>query len=428
MRNLHPLRDKGEPCEADVDDMYWELDKEECLRAIRHAIGATKKKRREKVRHFALHKEGDKNLDRFGGSTSQEFRILSEDEVLRFVRWDMFENTMVVCGLVVLMQGKRGVPIGGHLTGHTAELRAMFEEEPTFSPTSTVSQDRQQAWQQQVNALGLQHNITVVLPGAEPFFCMHAYESCHLLGDVWAARNRHTVREEDVHRQGLQGWWTPADRLLAWATVDGVDVPILGVVPWDSAPGGRTNLILQRTPRRDTERVRTFLSKFHPTELLIGELGGKPTPPQIEGPCVMLARFRGNIYIMLVNMMTHMAKVMQSVIMQLLKAMYGVPLKREEHGEKILWCEACVPDTTELRLLRKGVVLNLEDNMYDQAEWARWLPATAPNATKVMRAQIPALLQKSLWMALSWEGCVCKYSITYLGPRRTALWAWGMVS
>ena len=87
-------------------------------------------------------------------------------------------------------------------------------------------------------------------------------------------------------------------------------MPILGVVPWDSAPGGRTNLIVQCTPRRDTERVRTFLSKFHPTEFFIGELGGTPTPSQIQGPCVMLARFRDNIYIILVNMVAHMARVM----------------------------------------------------------------------------------------------------------------------
>ena len=67
--------------------------------------------------------------------------------------------------------------------------------------------------------------------------------------------------------------------------------------------------------RSDTERVRTFLSKFHPTEFLIGELGAKPTPPQIYGPCVMLRKFRDNIYIIFVNMVAHLASVTQSVIM-----------------------------------------------------------------------------------------------------------------
>ena len=64
---------------------------------------------------FSLHKGGDKSLDRIGGSTSEEFRILAEDELLRFVRWDLFENTLGVCGPVVLSQGKQGVPIAGHL-------------------------------------------------------------------------------------------------------------------------------------------------------------------------------------------------------------------------------------------------------------------------------------------------------------------------
>ena len=125
-----------------------------------------------------VHKGGDKNLDRFAESTSEEFRILSEDEVLRFVHWDSFENTLVVSGLVVLMQGTRGVPIGGHLAGHTAELWAMFKEDLTFSPTSTVRQDKQHAWQQQVNALGLRHDITVVLPGRTLFLYAYVCGTC----------------------------------------------------------------------------------------------------------------------------------------------------------------------------------------------------------------------------------------------------------
>ena len=114
------LRSSVRPLEADVDDMFWELDKEVCLTAISHAMDVAKKTRREKRMVFALHKGGDKTLrlDRIGGSTSEEFRILTEEEVLKFVRWDLFENTLLVCGVVVLSQGKQGVPIGGHLAAH----------------------------------------------------------------------------------------------------------------------------------------------------------------------------------------------------------------------------------------------------------------------------------------------------------------------
>ena len=47
---------------------------------------------------------------------------------------------------------------------------------------------------------------------------------------------------------------------------------------------------------------------------------------------------------------------MKDIVFQLLKAMYGVPLKWEMHGDTIQWCEACIPPTSELRLLRKAVV------------------------------------------------------------------------
>ena len=116
------LRSSVRPLEAEVDDMFWELDKEVCLAAISHAMDVAKKTRREKTMVFALHKGGDKTLDRIGGSTSQEFWILTEEEVLKFIRRDLFENTLVVCGLVVLSQGRQGVPIGGHLAAHVAEF------------------------------------------------------------------------------------------------------------------------------------------------------------------------------------------------------------------------------------------------------------------------------------------------------------------
>ena len=96
---------------------------------------SAKPRKNGETRYCTLHciKVEIKTWTDLGGLyTSEEFRILSEDEVLRFVRWDMLENTMVVLGVVVLVQGKRGVPIGGHLAGHTAELWAMFEEDLTF--------------------------------------------------------------------------------------------------------------------------------------------------------------------------------------------------------------------------------------------------------------------------------------------------------
>ena len=305
---------------------------------------------------FALHKGGDKTLDRIGGSTSEEFRILTEEEVLKFVRWDLFENTLVVCGLVVLSQGKQGVPIGGHLAAHIAEFWAMYSEHMTFSGESEVRGLRQDAWQHRVDGVKLPERVTVVLPGAESLVCFHWGAMHKLFEDVWASRDRFLTDTDRVRAQGLRGWWSPADRLLAWVSVGGQDVPVLGVVPWDSAPGGRVQHIVKRTPKRDKSRVLDFLSHFLPMEFILGELGSKFPQSEVRAPLVFLARFRDNVYIFLVNMTDALAAVIQPVIFELLRSMY--------------------------------------------------------------QAQVPSVLQKSLWFALLWRDVYANF--------RSFLWGLGV--
>ena len=161
--------------------------------------------------------------------------------------------------------------------------------------------------------------------------------------------------------------------------------------------------IVQRTPRGDKARVLDFLSQFAPMEFVMGELGSRAPQPECASPMVFLARFRDNIYIFLINMPDALAEVLQPVVFQLLRSMYRLPLKWEVHGATVQWCEAAIPNTRELRLLRKGVVLDLNCFSADEAEWARWLPASAPNSGRVMQAQVPSILQKSPWFALQWR-------------------------
>ena len=93
--------------------------------------------------------------------------------------------------------------------------------------------------------------VAVVLPGAESLVCFHSGATHQLFEDVWASRDRFWTDTDRVRTKGLRGRWSPADRLLAWVSVGGLDVPVLGVVPWDSAPGGRVQHIVKRTPKRD---------------------------------------------------------------------------------------------------------------------------------------------------------------------------------
>ena len=55
------LRSHVRPLEADVDDIFCELDKEVCMSAISHALSVAQDSRREKNMVFALHKGGDKS-------------------------------------------------------------------------------------------------------------------------------------------------------------------------------------------------------------------------------------------------------------------------------------------------------------------------------------------------------------------------------
>ena len=161
-----------------------------------------------------------------------------------------------------------------------------------------------------------------------------------------------------------------------------------------------------------------FLSLFLPMEFFLGELGSKFPQSELRAPLVFLARFRDNVYIFLVNMTDALAAVIQPVIFELLRSMYQVPPKWELHGATVQGCEASIPPTRDLRLLRKGVVLDPNFFSLEEAEWSRWLPASAPNAGPAMQAQVPSVLQKSLWFALLWRDVYANF--------RSLLWGLGV--
>ena len=56
--------------------------------------------------------------------------------------------------------------------------------------------------------------------------------------------------------------------------------------------------------------------------------------------------------------------------MQVLGTMHSVPLKWESHGDTIQGCEACIPPTNDMGMLRKGVFLDLNNFDEDQTEWS----------------------------------------------------------
>ena len=131
--------------------------------------------------------------------------------------------------------------------------------------------------------------------------------------------------------------------------------------------------------------MRDFLLQFSPHEFVLAELGVSPQPPELVIPCVMMARFRDNIYVFLINVPPAWREPLLHIVMSMLQCMYQVPLNWEQHGDTVQWCEMSIPGGSDLRLLRKGIVLSLDDVDPSQCEWDWWLSASAPNAGKVMK-------------------------------------------
>ena len=103
--------------ERDIDNAYWELNKQRVLEAVRTAGASVKQRRRVRsTLSFSIAKGGCKALDWVGESTKRNYRVLTLEDLVMFVDWDLDQNTLFEVWGVALRQAKRGVPIGGFLS------------------------------------------------------------------------------------------------------------------------------------------------------------------------------------------------------------------------------------------------------------------------------------------------------------------------
>ena len=114
-------------------------------------------------------------------------------------------------------------------------------------------------------------------------------------------------------------------------------------------------------------------------------------------PCVVLLRYKDNIYIMLVNMRGEVLAQVCHAVSALLHALYGLQLKWEPHSEHVT--ELTIMDTG-VSMCRKGVVRSLQENLVGR-EWERWVPRDSQNARFTMRSVLPTLYANSAWFAAS---------------------------
>ena len=132
-RRLSPLCRNASFREMDIDDMFWNLDKEEVVEAIEGSIGIMLRGKRETNLWFSIHKSGERSLDRLGKSSCEDFFCFESTAVVKYVKWDLFNNTLFCVGPLVMAQGKRGVPIGGFISAQCAELWCIYREHLTLT-------------------------------------------------------------------------------------------------------------------------------------------------------------------------------------------------------------------------------------------------------------------------------------------------------
>ena len=115
--------------ERDIDNAYRELPKAGVMDAVKEA--AKRVSQYCGMRNgfsFSIAKGGERLLDRIGCATERHFRVIPLSDLLKFVHWDLHEDTLFKWNGRVLSQDIKGVPIGGHLSAQLMCIWAMVKE------------------------------------------------------------------------------------------------------------------------------------------------------------------------------------------------------------------------------------------------------------------------------------------------------------
>ena len=439
--------------ELDMDDMFWEIPQTEVIASVRWLISTLRARNKKPVPKqtrqtsqqtldvtpaaplgvealwFSISKSGDKSLDRVGKAAGKDFRMITAEQIIRFLQFNMKGNTLLVAGRVLLQQGQRGVPIGEFLSAQLAEIWAAWKE---FSKLFATSDDTNNFAADVTSAL---HQVcTCSVPSVfsdqlterslcmkcnacqtsftlaqECDFTMAPHQAAHMVphGPVMRAPDVHTATMDQVCDSGFTGLWSASELPVAFLNIADTMVTFARTTHWDGGVGGRIRPVIEHTPRRDRAYARTFLQTLDPLQAVMGELL-TPAPwaspgDQTGNPLVLMSRYRDNIYLSLCNIPPHVRTQVLHALQVMLRQIYGIPLKWEPHTDRVVWGEAQAWSTgTEVHLTRKGIATALETpEPSTMNEWTRWVNRYSPNARTVWRSQLPSLVIKSIWYALS---------------------------
>ena len=418
-----PVWSTVQPDEADMADMFWHIPKDDVVPSLNLIFTLLERERRGCAEFFSLHKSGEKTLDRIGTATCADFRVISRSELLAFVEWDLHHNTGLVLGQLLLRQGDRGVPIGGHLSAQLAELWALARE------LGWVFGERKpelmKAWQEALRARACDSKVPVdisdvCLSVIDPVEQVHASSHpSHSHGRVLASTDRASVFRGILRQDGFGGWWSPTDFSFGSLDISGVRIDLLATSLWDAAPDGRMGTVVACAPPRDRALLNDFFKELDPVECVIGEAKrgwcgwstrvSDPEPPVSAQPGVLFSRFRDNIYIIFMNICPALFPKVREAVMVFLNCLYGIPLKWEPTSVCATWGE-CAWRVLPLgfSLTRKGVIWSLTEGA-TCGEWLRWVPAGSANARFTLTSMLPSLFLKSVWYAASQEDIVANF-------------------
>ena len=210
----------------------------------------------------------------------------------------------------------------------------------------------------------------------------------------------------------MKGWYDQQNKCLGWVTVQGVQFELLGLGMWDAYTQGRFGHIIMSATRRERHMLTNYFTALDQRAVMLADTkfpnGCLPLPCDTQTPAhvpaILFARFVDNIYMGITGMArhTHAMPTTLSFLETLFDVLYDVPLKWEDSGAQVDWCEARLVIHPEMALLMKGVTFQHPSKVVPQADfllWDRWVDAFSPNACSVCKSMVPVLTHKAVVLA-----------------------------
>ena len=167
------------------------------------------------------------------------------------MKFDIQEDTLFCFGRLIFNQGSRGVPIGGFLSAHLAELWCAWKEEMHLfgflrtEVEAKVSAEIQQGFPQA-------SPVTLTLLGHSDFtISPHQSMNMQCVGNMMRAPGISGIKVSDLDQGGFYGWWSPTDTLIGTLQTLQGSIHLVHTLPWDGAAGGRMASIIQETERQN---------------------------------------------------------------------------------------------------------------------------------------------------------------------------------